>query len=191
MPGLGHIAIGVAAGRFCVRDEADRGRLAVAMTGFAALSMLPDADVIAFSLGIPYGAPFGHRGALHSVAAGLALGLLAGLLGRVLGQSWLRVAVVASLVAVSHGLLDTLTDGGRGIAVLWPLSEERYFAPWQPIPVSPLGWAVLSEWGLRIMRVELLCSLPLLLYAFWPRRRGSARIASAFAHRPPPSTPAS
>lgn len=143
--------------------------MAAATAGFAALSALPDADVIAFAFGIPYDAPFGHRGAFHSVAAGLALGLLAGLLGKALGARWGRTTVMGCLVAVSHGLLDTLTNGGRGIAVLWPVSDERFFAPWRPIPVSPLGWAVLSEWGLGVMLVELAWFLPLLLYALWPR----------------------
>ena len=171
MPGLGHIAVGVAAGRLHVDGAAGRRRLAAAMTGFAALSVLPDADVIAFAFGIPYDAPFGHRGAFHSVAAGLLLGLLVGLTDR---RRPLRTALLASLVAVSHGLLDTLTNGGRGIAVLWPLSDERFFAPWRPLQVSPIGWAALSGFGLRGMLKELVWFLPLLLYAFWPRPRGHA-----------------
>jgi hypothetical protein len=32
------------------------------MIAFGALSVLADADVVAFRLGIPYSAPFGHRG---------------------------------------------------------------------------------------------------------------------------------
>lgn len=39
----------------------------------------------------------------------------------------------------SHGLLDTLTNGGLGIALLWPFSDERYFAPAQVIQVSPIN----------------------------------------------------
>lgn len=45
----------------------------------ALLAMLPDADVIAFRFGIPYGNLFGHRGITHSllfalvVAAAIAL----------------------------------------------------------------------------------------------------------------------
>ena len=140
------------------------------MAAFSALSMLADADVIAFALDVPYGAPFGHRGAFHSLAFGLLLGLLGGLVGWALRQPWRRTTLVAGLVAVSHGLLDAFTNGGRGIALLWPLTDERLFAPWQPIPVSPIGWAVVSEWGLRVTLVELVYFLPLLLYAFWPRR---------------------
>ena len=167
MPGLGHFAVGVAAGRLHTRD---RTSPALAMVAFCALSVLPDADVVGFSFGIPYDAPFGHRGASHSLSVGLALGLLTGGLGKLWGLSWGRTTAIACLVAVSHGLLDTLTDGGRGIALLWPLSDERYFAPWQPLPVSPLGPAVFSKWGLRVFLVELVYFSPFLIYAFWPRR---------------------
>jgi inner membrane protein len=83
-----------------------------------------------------------------------------------------RVGVAGLEESAVHSLcfLDTLTDGGRGIAVLWPMSNERFFAPWRPIPVSPLGRAVLSEWGRAVIWAELRLFWPFLLYAFWPRR---------------------
>jgi inner membrane protein len=31
-----------------------------------------------------------------------------------------------------------LTNGGHGVAILWPLSDQRYFFDWRPIQVSPL-----------------------------------------------------
>ena len=37
------------------------------MLAFSALSLAPDLDVIAFRFGIPYSAPFGHRGAAQSI----------------------------------------------------------------------------------------------------------------------------
>lgn len=45
----------------------------------SALALLPDLDVIGFSPGVPYGAPWGHRGASHSLAAVLLVGALFGL----------------------------------------------------------------------------------------------------------------
>ena len=67
-------------------------------------------------------------------------------------------------------MLDTLTDGGLGIALLWPFSNERYFAPWRPLPVAPIGLRILSPHGLRLMLVEALLFLPVWLVAAWPRR---------------------
>jgi membrane-bound metal-dependent hydrolase YbcI (DUF457 family) len=43
------------------------------------------------------------------------------------------------LAAASHPLLDMLTDGGLGVALLAPFSWSRYFFPFRPIPVSAIG----------------------------------------------------
>lgn len=164
MASLGHVAIGLVAGR----AHGGRGRAAAAsMVAFCAISLLPDADVIAFAVGIPYEDAFGHRGASHSIAAALALGSLALL---VPGQRRARTALLVALVAASHGLLDMLTDGGLGVALLWPLSDARWFAPWQPIPVAPIGAGMLSARGLYVVAVEALYFSPLVLWALWPRR---------------------
>jgi inner membrane protein len=163
MASLGHVAVGIAAGR----AHGKRGRDAVlAMVLFSALSLLPDLDVIAFALGIPYEHPFGHRGASHSilVALAIALPLLA-----IPGER-LRTASIGVLVAVSHGLLDTLTDGGLGVALLWPFSDARYFAPWRPIPVAPIAAAMFSRRGLYVIAVEAILFSPLLAYGLWPPR---------------------
>lgn len=173
MASLGHIAIGCAAGRLEAGTKGTR-RLALSMTLWAGLSLLPDADVLAFSLGIPYGAPWGHRGASHSLVMALALGLAVALVARAAGERFLPAFALASCVVASHGLLDTLTDGGHGVALLWPFSEHRFFAPWRPIPVAPLGTAFLSARGLHCVLVELAMFSPALLYAWWPRRRADA-----------------
>jgi len=131
--------------------------------------MLPDADVLAFSVGIPYHHPFGHRGASHSIAFAVACGLVAAVVARSRGHSGVRWGVGLGLVVLSHPLLDMLTTGGLGVALWWPVSAERLFAPWRVIPVAPLGWGMLSPWGLRVVLAELGPSLPMVVYAFWPR----------------------
>jgi inner membrane protein len=135
-----------------------------------ALAVLPDVDVIAFALGIPYSAPWGHRGAAHS----LALAALAGLAGAVAVRAWgagaLRTGIVGGLVTASHGLLDTLTGGGLGIALLWPWSNHRFFAPWRPIPVAPIGKAMLSARGAEVLLTEAVLFLPPFVVGLWPRR---------------------
>jgi inner membrane protein len=170
MASLGHVAIGVAAGRFWThRTSAQPFR---AMVAFSALSLAPDLDVIAFRLGIPYSAPFGHRGAAHSICAALVLASLVTLATRA-GQNRARLWLFCAFVATSHGLLDAMTDGGLGIALLWPFSNERYFAPWTPIPVAPIGSGMLTMSGLRVVTTEAAQFAPLLIWSFWPRRRAS------------------
>ena len=57
-------------------------------------------------------------------------------------------------VTASHGLLDALTNGGRGIAFFAPFSDHRYFFPWRPIQVSPIGVGFFSPRGLRVLASE-------------------------------------
>jgi inner membrane protein len=79
---------------------------------------------------------------------------------------------VLTLLAVgSHGLLDALTDGGLGAALLWPFSNARLFAPVRPLPVAPIGTGMLSSRGLYVVVVEFIAFLPCWAYALWPRRR--------------------
>jgi inner membrane protein len=149
---------------------------------WSALSMLPDADVIGFAVGVRYGDAWGHRGATHSFAFCVALGTLLGLIAGQRGapatpfrRNAAGTALLASLVLASHAVLDTLTDGGRGCALFWPFSDERHFAPVRPIPVAPIGLRFLSARGLRVALTELVLFAPLFAYALWPRRRGRAR----------------
>jgi inner membrane protein len=63
------------------------------------LSLAPDLDVIAFAVGIPYQAPFGHRGASHALLTALVFGVAIGL-----ALSNRRHAIFwATLVLTSHG----------------------------------------------------------------------------------------
>lgn len=111
-------------------------------------SILPDLDVAAFALGIPYEHPLGHRGFTHSILFALLYAVAAALLLRV------RVPFLF-LCTVSHTLLDALTDGGLGVAFFSPFSNARYFFPWTPIRVSPIGAGFFSPRGLETLGSEL------------------------------------
>lgn len=132
---------------------------------------LPDVDVIAFSLGIPYHTPFGHRGASHSFAFAALCGVVAVLAARPLRLPATRLGLTVGAVVATHGLLDTLTDGGLGVALLWPFSDARYFAPWRPIPVAPIGPRLFGPDGLSVMLRECVLFLPFFVIGLWPRAR--------------------
>jgi inner membrane protein len=140
------------------------------MAAWSVLSMLPDADVIGFDLGIAYEDPLGHRGASHSLIFAAAVGAIVGLVATRFGLPRLRAWLIATAVLASHGLLDTLTDGGLGCALFWPFDLTRYFAPWRPIPVSPIGLAFLSPYGAFVSATELILFSPLLFLGL--RRSG-------------------
>jgi inner membrane protein len=169
MASVGHIAIGMAA----ARAYGGEGRVPrwSSMALWSAVSLLPDADVIGFALGVQYSDPWGHRGATHSLSLSVAVGLGIGLAARRFNRPALRTAVFASVVLASHAVLDTMTDGGLGCALLWPFSLTRYFAPWRPIPVAPIGLAFFSPYGGIIALTELVLFSPALLFAL--RSRGA------------------
>src|SRR5262245_8368277 len=147
MASIGHVLVGAAAAKTYGPGE----RPTVASVVFwSALSLLPDVDVIGFPLGIRYEDEWGHRGATHSFVFALAVAAVVGLIARAAKLPGWRTFLVAAMVVVSHPLLDTMTDGGLGCALLWPFSDERFFAPWRPIPVAPIGPRFLSARGLRI-----------------------------------------
>ena len=57
----------------------------------------------------------------------------------------------------SHALLDAMTNGGLGVAFFSPFDNSRYFLPWRPIQVSPIGISnFLSEWGISVIKNEII-----------------------------------
>jgi inner membrane protein len=106
-------------------------------------SVLPDFDVIAFNFGIPYEHMFGHRGITHSIVFGflLAFVVLKGFYRKekFKGNEWWILFAYFSFCTISHGMLDAMTMGGRGVAFFAPFSDERYFFPWRMIKVSPMS----------------------------------------------------
>ncbi|NJD06065.1 MAG: metal-dependent hydrolase [Methylococcaceae bacterium] len=162
---IGHLAAPLGIGLGLGSRTVPRRVLASGMV----LALLPDLDVLAFRFGIPYNSPFGHRGFSHSLVfaaiAALAFTLLIGAARRRPLASFLFLFVSAA----SHALLDAVTDGGLGVALLWPFSNERYFAPFRAIEVSPLGLSrFFSDRGLAVLRSELLWVwLPLSGLGLW------------------------
>lgn len=175
MASLGHIAVGMAAARWRHSPGQSARALGLAMVGWSVWSMLPDADVVAFALGIPYGATWGHRGASHGVVfAGAASLVAVGMLARRQTAGWKQAALMAFAVMASHGVLDAFTDGGLGVALGWPFTNTRFFWPVRPIPVAPIGLGYLSARGLQVALAEAMMFAPLWFYALWPRRRAAA-----------------
>jgi len=123
--------------------------------------LLPDADVVGFFLGIPYEHMWGHRGFTHSIVFAFLAGMVVARLAVPRVPVWTGLygmsALYFFLVTLSHGMLDAFTDGGLGIAFFAPFDSTRYFFPWRPILVSPIGIAqFFSEWGMSVLLSEFL-----------------------------------
>jgi inner membrane protein len=172
MASLGHVAIGLAAAT--VYDD-NRPRRWSTMLYWSVLSLLPDIDVIGFAFGVEYADPWGHRGATHSFAIALIGGLAASVVARAFRRPAVTTALFAAAVLASHPLLDMMTDGGLGCALFWPIDPTRYFAPWRPIPVAPIGSAFFSRAGAFVALIELLLFAPVLI-AVRPAAKGARAV---------------
>lgn len=161
------LAVGAGLGKAAVSPRLVAAGMAVAI--------LPDLDVIGLRFGIADGTDFGHRGFSHSIAMAALVALAGAFARRPLRSTFAGAFLFLFFSMVSHGLLDACTDGGSGIAFLWPLSGERYFAPYTPIEVSPIGLSrFLSERGARVIASELVWvwfPLALITLALWGARR--------------------
>ena len=148
----------------------------------AASAVLPDLDVIGFRFGIRYGDFWGHRGITHSLFFAALVATAVAIIGFRRGTrelSPLRLWTYLFLAMASHGFLDAMTDGGLGVAFFAPFDNHRYFFPWRPIRVSPIGVGrFFGERGLVVLRSELLWiwipAIVLALAAWSIRRRGAA-----------------
>jgi len=135
-----------------------------------ACSLIPDIDVMGFRFGIHYGDFWGHRGFTHSLLfATLLAGVAAVAIHRVYAQTRrFRLFVYLFVATASHGFLDALTDGGLGVAFFSPFDNQRYFLPWRPIRVSPIGASrFFTSRGVAVLQSEILWIwFPTILFVF-------------------------
>jgi len=153
---FGHVAVAYAMGK-SLNSQCRTPRFWW-LTG--ACCLLPDVDVLGLVLGIPYEHVLGHRGFTHSIVFAMLVGLVVPRLASSTISYWTpsywMSALYFSLVIMSHGFLDSLTDGGLGIAFFAPFDSTRYFFPWRPLIVSPIGVTqFFSEWGIGVLLSEL------------------------------------
>jgi inner membrane protein len=147
----------------------------------ALCSVIPDLDVIGFRFGIHYSDFWGHRGFTHSLLFAALLAsfvVLVAFRQALLGLSRFALLTYFFLATASHGFFDAMIDGGLGVAFFSPFNNTRYFLPWRPIRVSPIGVShFFSHRGLEVVQSELLWIwLPaaLLVVSAWLIRRRAA-----------------
>jgi len=163
-----HAFVGIALGKAYARHRMPWHFWALSIT----CAILPDADVIGFALGVSYTSLWGHRGLSHSLCFAFALSLCVVSLAfreyTTFSRPWWNHILYFFVVTASHGVLDAITDGGRGVAFFAPFDTTRYFFPWRPVRVSPISIrAFFNTRGLHILGTELVFIwLPtILLYA--------------------------
>jgi len=119
-------------------------------------SVAPDLDVVGFHFGIEYGEMLGHRGITHSISFAVAVTTLLAIFMPSGGKRNRLVTFLFLFIStVSHGILDSMTNGGLGVAFFAPFNSGRYFLRWRLIEVSPIGMDFFSASGVRVIFSEL------------------------------------
>jgi inner membrane protein len=132
-----HAAVAVAAGTLVPREWLPRRAWLLG----AVAAAVPDLDYFLHRGDWFADGPYTHRGFTHSLLFAAALGaVLAAVVAWRLWPGarawWLAYLFVCT---ASHGVLDAFTNGGEGIAFLWPFTNARWHFPWTPIEVAPLS----------------------------------------------------
>ena len=154
-----HLAIGATTTKIATTTTRIQGSMKLLMIAMIC-SAMPDLDVLAFDLGIPYEHWLGHRGFTHSFFfAGIwAIAMMVFFFRdeiRSAGNG-LVYFLLLFVTTASHGVVDAMTNGGRGIGFWIPFSDERFFLPFRPIQVSPLSVdSFFGEWGRRVILSEM------------------------------------
>jgi hypothetical protein len=172
MATLGHLAVGVLIARACTADADPRHRRLRRAAMAAWMATIPDADLALRPFGVAAGnGTWAHRGASHALVVGPAVSITAWLLGM-----RVREAVCYGLAIASHGLVDTLSESERGVALLWPARMRRFTAPYRPVLAHPsdISWLEWRSW-LPVFARETLVFLPAIVLAVWPGRRAAYR----------------
>jgi len=148
------------------------------------IAVAPDLDTYAmFAFRIPRGSVLAHRGVFHSAAFVILLAfVLAWMVAR--SRTALVLGAVWAIAALSHPLLDMLTDGGSGVMLFYPFSDERLFFSWRPIRVSPLGIVAFFGRAREILESEMPFNALALMLGM-----GVRRFSRPFLKRPAAGSP--
>jgi hypothetical protein len=171
MATIGHLAVGALIARACTAEADPRDRRLRRLAGAAWMATIPDADLALRAFGVPPGDEiWAHRGASHALVVGPAVSMAAWLLG-----AQVRDALCYGLAITSHGLVDTLSESERGVALLWPARHGRFTARYRPVIAH--GGAPWLDWRswLPVLGREALVFSPALVLALWPGRRAPYR----------------
>jgi inner membrane protein len=148
-----HALVGAALGQ-AATGELQKRRSFWVLAVLAAV--LPDFDVIGFAAGVPYGDLWGHRGMTHSLLFAIVVAAVFALWLQPPAKERWKVGGLLFVITASHGILDALTSGGLGVAFFSPFNRHRYFFPWRPIQVSPIGaGAFFSSRAIEVLRSEI------------------------------------
>ena len=72
--------------------------------------------------------------------------------------TWLKTALFITLITLSHGFIDSFTNGGHGVGFFIPFENHRHFMPhdYRVLQVSPIGRRFFSSAGWKVIYSEFI-----------------------------------
>ncbi len=167
MTTIGHSLTGLSIGLFALPKKKSRLFITIYAVAFIILANFPDIEI----------KNWGHNryDISHSIFVNLLLILIL-FLSLKFSKNGLntierkKIFFAGTLAWLSHLLLDSFYNHGKGIAIYWPFSDGRlnFSIPWfstlQP-PPPPL-----TSQAIEVYTIELLFYLPIFLFCLYLRR---------------------
>jgi hypothetical protein len=169
MTEVGHVLTGVTIGVVCIPERKSPRWRFIYYIVFSLLALVPDFKIRYWGHDRYY---ISHSVFTNLLAIMIVILLLTsrkGLIDRLGGWS---VVIGGSLAWMSHLLLDTFYNHGKGLAMFWPISDARlalpivWFSVVKHIP-PPMTWETA-----RILLIEFVCYGTLLLCVVLLKRSG-------------------
>ena len=183
---IGHTAVALAINATIVYKK---NRIKIILLSLL-VAVIPDLDVIGYKYGIKYASLFGHRGFSHSLLFVLLVAFLIALIFfpklKIKSKRFFILFLNFLAIGLSHIMLDSMTNGGLGVALFSPFSNARFFFPWRPIQVSSILPSYFYELnGTAVLSFEFLYfTLPALIYIliiYLYRKKGKSKIIKSIS----------
>ncbi len=170
------IAVGLGIGRQLISSKA------IALG--AIIASIPDLDMLGTRfLGIPWDSIYGHRGYTHSISFAVLIAAAFTLL--FYRDSFKKYFLFLLFCTLSHPLLDSMNNGGLGVAFFWPFTDTRYHAfvhPIMSVNVSFRGLYLTTD-GFPVFLSEMIWVwLPFFFIFLFLRFNGMDQIKNKFFH---------
>jgi inner membrane protein len=114
-----------------------------------------------------------HHGITHGFFFAVGFSVVAALIFcRMLNYSYNRFFIITLLIYNSHLILDFITDGGKGIKLLWPFFDYYYISPISLFPAVRHSQGLFHVSHLKFIGFEVSYSIILLsIIWLWEKRR--------------------
>ncbi|MBX2862468.1 MAG: metal-dependent hydrolase [Leptolyngbyaceae cyanobacterium MAG.088] len=104
-----------------------------------------------------------HRGFTHSLAFAIAFSVIVSrLMSQRTSTKWVRLFTLTLMIYGSHLLLDFFTQGGSGVPLLWPVSNQTFQAAFPLFPAVHHSNGVFDSIHLIFLSFELAYTVILL-----------------------------